>query len=494
MIKDWSQKWSVYRPDHLAVKEDGSQRALTYRELNLYAERLASYLFHHYQIRRGMRIAVLAETCIEYVVLFSAAQKLGFVLVPLNYRYTGRELSYLLQDSQADFILFAEAYRQQLDGLPELESKRNLDINELEGIWSQKQPAFSPMDIEDEDPIFILYTSGTTGFPKGAIYTHKMLFWNSINTAMSLIVNTESRTINCMPPFHTGGWNVLLTPFLHHGAYTVLMKKFDPERVLELLQEEKVTIFMGVPTMLQMISQLPAFESAAFPDLLYLIVGGEAMPIPLIERWDEKEVAVRQGYGMTEVGPNITSLHQDDAIRKKGSIGRANFYVETKIVDEEGHECPPNVPGEFLLKGPMCFPAYWNNEKATQESFLDGWFRTGDRVVQDEEGYIYVVDRIKNMFISGGENVYPAEVEHYILTHPKVETVAVVGVPDPQWGEVGHAYLVTSDSSSSEEMRAYCLKGLAKFKIPKYWTFMDDLPKNDTGKIDRQKLKQSHKH
>ena len=218
--------------------------------------------------------------------------------------------------------------------------------------------SFEIISVEEDDPIFILYTSGTTGFPKGALYTHKMLFWNSINTAMSLLVNTESRTVNCMPPFHTGGWNVFMTPFLHHGGYICLMKSFDAEIVLKLLEKEKATLFMGVPTMLKRMADEPDFEKTDFSYLYYMIVGGEPMPIPLIEKWHKKNVPVRQGFGMTEVGPNLTSLHQEDAIRKKGSIGRPNFYVQIKVVDEQGYKVSPNQSGELLLKDPMTTPGY----------------------------------------------------------------------------------------------------------------------------------------
>jgi fatty-acyl-CoA synthase len=309
---------------------------------------------------------------------------------------------------------------------------------------------------------------------------------------MSLIINTESRTVNCMPPFHTGGWNVLTTPLLHHGGFIFLMKKFEPAEVLRLINEEKVSIFMGVPTMLKMMADEPAFESSDFSQLYYIIVGGEPMPIPLIEKWHKKGVPIRQGYGMTEVGPNLTSLHQDDAVRKKGSIGRPNYYVEIKIVDEKGREMPANQAGELLLKGPMVTPGYWKNEEATRKTIEEGWFHTGDRVRQDEEGYLFVVDRIKNMFISGGENVYPAEVERALVAHPEVSEVAVIGVPDDRWGEVGHAFVVSVKGAklSAETLKEYCLEHLAKFKIPKHYSFLEALPKNDAGKINKRILKE----
>jgi fatty-acyl-CoA synthase len=419
------------------------------------------------------------------------------VLVPLNYRLTSTEIDFLLQDAEPAVLIFEKQYTPIISALTYWKQcEHHLAIETL--FSALCQPTASALTnwenntvIAEDDPIFILYTSGTTGFPKGALYTHRMLFWNSINTALSLIVNAESRTVNVMPPFHTGGWNVLTTPFLHHGGYTCLVRKFEPETVLRLLAEEAVTVFMGVPTMLKMMADLPAFDAADFPALSYIIVGGEPMPIPLIEQWHEKQVPIRQGYGMTEVGPNLTSLHQADAIRKKGSIGRPNFYVETRIVDESGAVVQPNETGELLLRGPMVTPGYWRNAAATTKSLQDGWFRTGDLVSVDEEGYIYVVDRIKNMFISGGENVYPAEVERVLVQHPCVAEAAVVGMADPQWGEVGQAFVVLKEkqSANAEELKAFCLKNLAKFKIPKTFIFLPELPKNDTGKINRKVLR-----
>ena len=510
---DWAARWAVYRPDQPALREYETDRVLTYRELNHRGERLAHRLTDHYGLRKGDRIAILAENSLEQVLLFVAAQKTGCVLVPLNYRLAGPEIDYLLRNAAPRLLVYAAEFSETLAAAPGREHIAHewsiADLGAYCASATTPTPPFPAVDLTPDDPVFILYTSGTTGFPKGALYTHGMLFWNSVNTALSLIVTTESRTINCMPLFHTGGWNVLLTPFLHHGGYTVLLKKFDAATVLDLLQRERTTVFMGVPTMLKMIAELPAFAEARFPDLHYVIVGGEAMPIPLIEQWHERGVAIRQGYGMTEVGPNLTSLHQDDAIRKKGSIGRPNFYVETRIVDATGADVAPGDAGQLLLRGPMVTPGYWQQPEATAEALHDGWFHTGDRVRYDAEGYLYVVDRIKNMFISGGENVYPAEIERVLLEHPAVAEALVIGVPDERWGEVGRAFVVRvvdadirglPDSQAGivgregaavaeDELLDFCRQRLAKFKVPRYVTFLAELPKNATGKIDRGALR-----
>jgi fatty-acyl-CoA synthase len=493
---DWIAKWAVYSPNKPAVGEAETGRVFTYRDLNCLGNRMAHRLLQQEGLKKGDRIAILAENCLEYIVLFSAIQKTGLVMVPMNYRLAGAEIDYLLQNAAPKLVIAEEKFEAVLQDAPTYQEIPNKwSLNDFRA-WcdpSKETPedTVAPeIELREDDPAFILYTSGTTGFPKGALYTHKMLFWNSINTAMSLILNSETRTINVMPPFHTGGWNVLTTPILHHGGYTHLMKKFDPAQVLSLLQEQEVTIFMGVPTMLKMIADEEGFEAADFSDLYYIIVGGESMPIPLIERWHEKEVPIRQGYGMTEVGPNLTSLHQDDAIRKKGSIGRPNFYVNIRIVDQDGQDKGINEPGELWLKGPMVMPGYYQNEAATQQSIRDGWFATGDMVRQDEEGYLYVVDRIKNMFISGGENVYPAEVERVIIQHPAVAEVAVIGIPHEKWGEVGKAFIVAASGAhpDTEALIGFCKKRLAKFKVPKEIIVVEELPKNDTGKINRKAL------
>lgn len=490
---DWITRWALYRPDQVAVEEAETGRLLTYGQLDRSANALSAHLVMDHGLEKGDRIVILAENCLEYVAFFSAAQKTGTILVPLNYRLAAPEIAYLINNADPQLIIIEDQFRHLLDALPAEHGRQIFPLSAparlIETHKDTHGEAFPAVTVSEDDPVFILYTSGTTGFPKGAIYSWKMLIWNSFNTAISLILNTESRTINCMPPFHTGGWNVLLTPFLHHGAYTCLMKKFDASRALQLLEEKKATIFMAVPTMLKMIADQPDFSKADFGPLMYLIVGGEPMPIPLIETWDHQGVPVRQGYGLTEVGPNLFSLHQDDAMTKKGSIGRSNFYVQTRIVDDEGNNLPSNAPGELLLKGPMVTPGYWRNEEATKKNITDGWFHTGDIVREDDDHYFYVVDRIKNMFISGGENVYPAEVERILVTHPDIAACAVIGVPDERWGEVGFAFIQGKkpnlDLASVED---YCRSQLAKFKVPKQFRLVEEIPKNDTGKVDKRLL------
>ncbi|MFD2786764.1 acyl-CoA synthetase [Hymenobacter rubripertinctus] len=492
--KDWVAKWALYSPHQTALKELDTDRAYTYAQLNHAANHLAAELTQRHKLQKGDRVMVLAEHCLEYVALFVAAQKTGLVLVPINYRLASGEIDYLVRNCEPALLIYEEQFQEKLLALSGLAAVPQ--VWALQGLCDLCQrglavpaPAWDGPEPDEDDPVFILYTSGTTGFPKGALYTHRMLLWNSLNTSLSLEITPSDVTINCMPPFHTGGWNVLLTPFLHRGATVGLLKKFQPERILALLDQERADIFMGVPTMLKMMMESPAFATADLGSLRYFIVGGEALPLEVIRAWDRKGIKIRQGFGLTEVGPNLFSLHQDDAVRKIGSIGRPNFYVETRLLDEQGQEVGPNEVGELCLRGPMTTPGYWRDPEATAKALPDGWFRTGDLLRRDEEGYFFVMDRIKNMYISGGENVYPAEIERFLLTFPGVSEVAVIGVPDARWGEVGKAFIVTRGLDiSCEALRAYCAGNLARFKVPKYLELVAELPKNDTGKINKKAL------
>ena len=496
---DWISKWAIYYPDKIAIKEYETGRTLSYKQLNNVANYLSNYFLNELKLKTGDRVVILAENSLEHIVLFSVAQKTGLILVPLNYRLAPRELDYQLNDSEPQLIITERKYLENVSALKSFQiisNKLNLDvlIDIVENEKDKNHFFDSIEDFDENHPVFILYTSGTTGLPKGALYTHKMLFWNSINTALRLDITSNDRSISCTPMFHTGGWNVIPTPFLHHGAYVCLMKKFDPAIVLKLLEEEKATMFMAVPTMLSMMAQSPDFDKVDLSSVKYFIIGGEPMPLPLIEVWHEKGVPIRQGYGLTEVGPSVTSLHQDDAVRKMGSIGKINFYLKYKIVDDNGNEVKQGEVGEFILKGPSVTPGYWRNPTATSESLKNGWFYTGDLVREDEDGFLYVVDRKKNMFISGGENVYPAEIEKFLYTHPLIQEVAVIGVPDEKWGEVGKAYIKLKEgaSISPDELKKYCEGNLARYKIPKYFEIIEEIPKSATGKINKKALLQIH--
>jgi fatty-acyl-CoA synthase len=497
MVIDWFKKWASYTPNKIALKEYESNKTITYGQLIQYCELLAFTFIEQYGIQKGDRIAVIADNCIEYVALLGVSQKTGIIIAPLNYRLSANEIKYLIEVVQPKIIITEEKYHHRLEAT-EVSNASIILLSEI--AYTSKDLSSQiirpniinlPLGADISDPVFIIFTSGTTGLPKGAIYTHQMMLWNSINTALRLDLTSKDRSLNCAPPFHTGGWNVLLTPFLHHGAYTLLMKSFDPSKILEVLSSEELSIWWAVPTMLKMMVETPEFENANLTNVRYFIVGGEAMPLPLIQKWHEKGIPIRQGYGLTEVGPNVTSLNEEDAIRKIGSIGKPNFYIDIKIVKEDGSPADRGESGELWLGGPCVSPGYWNHsaEEATNNDHT--YFKTGDVVYRDEEDYLYVVDRIKHMYISGGENVYPAEIEKCLLQLPFIKEVAVIGVQDDKWGEVGKAFLVSSEEPQKAEkaITMHCSTQLAKYKIPKHFQFLQELPKNDAGKIDKKKLK-----
>ncbi len=495
-VFNWLEKLCIYVPDKIALKEFETGRTLTYQQLDNISNRLSRQLTADLGIARGDRIALYADNCLEHFILLFVAQKTGAIIVPLNYRLAAKEIHQVLLDCTPKLLITEEKYLPNVAQFPLPASiTHHWTLQELQQVgYAQRDipESFTPCSLDEDDAVFILYTSGTTGLPKGVLYSHKMLFWNSINTTMRLDMTTDERTVCVLPLFHTGGLNALSTPFLHRGAYSCIMKKFDAETALRLLESEKATIFLAVPTILKLLAAAPNFHTADLSHMRFFIVGGEALPLSVIELWQNRGIPIRQGFGMTEAGPNLFSLHQRDAVRKIGSIGVPNFYVHVRIVDDNGQDVERGQVGELLFKGDVVTKGYWNNPAETAKTIKDGWLHSGDLARQDEEGFYYVVDRKKNMYISGGENVYPAEVERVLHTHPCIAEAAVVPTPDEKWGEVGKAFVVLKPgaSLSASEVQAFCQANLAKYKVPKYVVFLDALPKNDIGKINRKMLKE----
>lgn len=488
MSLDWLSKWNLYSPEKIAVEDGDTGRSLTYQQFYQHSQKLAGLLAFH-GVTAGDRVALLAMNEIETFVLFFALQRLGATLVPINYRLARPEVDHILNDCQPKLVLFQRDFASVVEGRVEKSVEYSDFLASVE-----RTKAFTDYRSMAKTPALLLYTSGTTGFPKGALLSHEMLFWNSMNTTFRLNIVQDDSAVIFLPLFHTGGWNVFSTPFFHRGAKIILMKKFDADRVLQLTAEKRCSLLFGVPTTMEMMARTPGFTSVDLSQVRYAIVGGEPMSLEAIRVWNEKGVPVRQGYGLTEFGPNVFSLNEQDAVRKMGSIGFPNFFIDVKIIDEDGRELGANEIGELCLRGPMMMSGYWQNEKATAETIQDGWLRTGDLVRRDEEGFYYVVGRKKEMFISGGENVYPAEVEKVIRQIPSVLEVAVIGVKDEKWGEVGRAFVVAAPDVTEETIINHCLVNLAKFKVPKAVSLMKELPKGDSGKILKKVLSSSTNH
>ncbi len=493
---DWLKRWKLYSPDAVAIKDGETGVEYTYSDFYAYANAGSFVLSQKYSISKGDRVAILATNELEYVFLFFALQRLGAILVPINFRLTQREVDHIVSDCDPKLVIYQKEFQGLIDQIPGTAAKlllQSADKESFASLIQQNKNQIVDYIAVETDPAMIIYTSGTTGAPKGAVITHRMIFWNSINTTLSLNITQSDCTVIFLPFFHTGGWHVLTTPFLHRGAKVVFLKKFDAEQILNLSAKEKATILFGVPTTMDMMAHSNTFSAVDLRSIRYAIVGGEPMPIELIKTWDKKGIPIRQGYGLTEFGPNVFSLHQNDAIRKIGSIGFPNFYIEAQVRDDEGKELGPDQVGELVLKGPMCMARYWKNEKATAETINNGWLHTGDLVKKDSEGFFYVVGRKKDMYKSGGENVYPPELEQVLRKMSGIRDVAVIGVPDPKWGEVGKAFIVLDPKLAKpigeSEIQAYCSQNLAKFKIPKYFKFLPDLPKGDSGKILKRQLR-----
>jgi fatty-acyl-CoA synthase len=500
-LGDWTSYWARRTPTALAIVEPnhaGPARRWTYQHLDRRANRLAHALGGAGGVKRGARVAVLAHNRGEHFEVFFACAKLGALFAPLNWRLAPAELDVILADAEPSVLLYDRACAPTVAALKTPVPLRvALDEPSAGGstyealLAAGSDGAAGSSEVTLEDPLMICYTSGTTGRPKGALLAHRQMLFNSLSTELAIGLSSTDSSLVFMPLFHTGGLNCLATPLFHHGGKVVVVPSFDPERALQISAEEHITLQMGVPTIFQMLRDASGFARADLSATRTALCGGAPCPLPLIEAYRERGILFRQGYGLTEVGPNCFSLTPEDAFRKAGSVGWPNFYLRTRIVDDAGHEVQAGEVGELALSGPMVTLGYFRNPGATAEVLRDGWFHTGDLVKRDDEGYHYIVDRKKDMFISGGENVYPAEVELAIAQVAGVKEVCVIGVPDARWGEVGRAIVVAAGGASLDEKALLsALDGrLARYKIPKSVAFTDALPRNAGGKILRPEVR-----
>jgi len=509
-IGDYLGRREIYSPDKLAIIDAGKDPALrlTYREFNARANRLANWLQQTAGIGKNDRVAILARDGVEHLDCFFACGKLGAIHTALNWRLHWRELAYLVELTTPTVLIYSDDF---IDNVTALEAAirdtphaiaRYLHI-EGDGIPSsqhfettlQTAPADPVVceSLEKEDTACLLFTGGTTGLPKGAMISHRMISWNVLNTVIHDL-HHDDIYLCVFPLFHAGGLFAYVSSQIVFGNTTILTRQFDPAQVLDLIEREGVTVFAGVPTMYQVMMQSPAFEAADLSSLRFCTSGGAPLPVPVVEHYTEtKNVRFKQGFGMTEFGPGLFALAPEDAIRKAGSIGRPNYFIDVKVVDDDGKPLGPNQPGEMLLKGPSMCSGYFNDPEATARVVdEDGWFHSGDIVQYDPEWYFTVVDRKKDMFISGGENVYPSEIEAVLYRHPAVQMCAVIGLLDPKWGEVGKACVVLKEDQivGEDEMIAYLKEHLAAYKVPKSVTFMDALPLSSMGKILKRELRE----
>jgi fatty-acyl-CoA synthase len=478
---DWLARHALSTPDRTALVEVASGTRLTYADLNGSVSRAAGFLEAR-GIQPGDRVAVLSSNCAEMVYALFACQKLGAIFMPLNFRLPLMELGPILAESEPALLL----YHPEFLDLAQQINVPAVDIHRLCDAAPYRR--FLPVDWNETQ--MILYTSGTTGTPKGAMLSHRMNLWNAINVAVRDLQTSDVALVHS-PLYSTGGLNVALLPMLFLGGQVVLMKRWDPEEVFQIIEQEKVTALFAVPTQILMMTQSPKWQTADLSSLRYIVSGGAPMPMHVAEAVLDRGVPYRQGFGMTEVGANCFALEARDARRKPGSIGFPSFSIEARIVGEDGMDVQTGTVGELVLRTPAMIDGYWNNPQATEQALRDGWFYTGDLARQDQDGYYFIVGRKKDMFISAGEKVYPAEIENALATNPKIARVAVTGVPHPLWGEVGCAAIVVKpgESLTEQDVQFFLRPRLARFKLPQMVLFLPELPRTPAGTIQKLEIR-----
>ncbi len=483
----WIRDRARVTPERAAI-EFGDRR-VTYGQLDEASERLACALLAR-GLERGDRVATLTGNSPEHVEAFFACAKAGLMLMPLSWRLSASELAYQIDDAEPALLLVEEAL-SALAG-ETLAGTRSRPARAMLGDVMPDGGHTAPVRVDDSDPVLLVYTAGTTGKPKGALLTHANCFWTNLGFDLATGISGNDVVLQVLPQFHVGGWNVQPLLAWWKGATVVLERSFDAERALRLIRDRSVTTMMGVPATYQFLAEHPDWESTDLTTLRLAVVGGSPMPETLLEAWHRRGVAVVQGYGLTEAAPNVLCLPPEDASRKRGFAGKPYPYVETALRDlASGRLLAGPARGEILVRGGNVFGGYWRNPVASAEAFADGWLLTGDVAERDEEGYYRIRGRVKDMYISGGENVYPAEVENILHEHAAVADAAVLGVPDERWGEVGLAAVVLDDgaTASEEELISHCRTRLARFKVPKSVHFVDELPRSALGKVLKGELR-----
>jgi fatty-acyl-CoA synthase len=493
-LGSWPRRRASMTPGKAALVQDGV--TTTYAQLDRAVTRLAHGLRAR-EVGRGDRVAFLGLNSVEMIVAMFAAARIGAVFVPLNTRLAPPELRHLLEHSGARLLLVDDTLNavaeQALVGstTPEIVVFSRSAGSGLDALMAEND---SPIDepIGLDDLFMIQYTSGTSGLPKGVMLTHGNVVWNVYNLLVDVDLGSAEIALVTAPLFHTAALNQVLFPTVLKGGTALIEARFDPSRAIELIEQERVTLLFGVTTMYLALSQSPRFHDADLGSLHLALSGGSPIPESLLQTWLDRGLMIVQGYGLTETSPGATMLRAADGVRKLGSAGTACFFSDVRVVVDE-RDADVGEPGEVLVRGPNVTPGYWQDPDATERAFSDGWLHTGDLATRDAEGYLRIIDRLKDMYISGGENIYPAEVEQAIYTHPAVAECAVIGVPDATWGEVGRAFIVVRKGLrlDAAELRGYLDSRLARYKVPKSVEFVADLPHNASGKLLKSRLRRT---
>lgn len=508
-IGHWLRKHAELHPRRIALVTPG--RTFTYAELNREANR-AAHALRGLGLQEGDRVGILAMNYPEFLAVLFGAGKVGLVVVALNYRLSAPEITYQIQDSGARLVFIGW---EQAGIIPALQSA--VPETALQGIYllegeppagvgsyvalTQDQPDHEPgigtqsnAPLPWDRPLLIVYTSGTTGHPKGAVLTHANHFWNAMNDIVAIRLTGDDTVLTLLPLVHVGGLGLFTLPALLLGGRVIMPRRFDADEALRLIAQERPTIVFGVPTIFRMLLASPLFDKTDLSSVRLFYNGGDRCPLEIVQAFRKRGLVFGGGYGLTETSPTAYMMEPEDFERgtsQLGFIGKPALFTDARLMASEEQPAAPGEVGEIWLRGPNVFSGYWKRPEATEEAFVDGWFRTGDLAFRDEEGLTFVVGRLKEMFKSGGLNIYPAEVELVLSQHPAVQEVCVIGVPDARWGEVGRAVIVLRPgaAASADELLGWCQGRLAGYKIPKSVVFVEALPRNNLGKVMRGELK-----
>jgi fatty-acyl-CoA synthase len=497
-LSDLIDRNAAFTPEKTAIVF-GSE-ALSYAALNARVEQTARALKSELGIRRGDRVAILSLNRPDYLVLLYACARLGAMMVPLNWRLAVAEQLFILSDASVKALIIEQAFAEILPAvsknLPDA-SIVGLDFVPQTGVGFDMLLKRARGDGRNPHtdlncPLLIVYTSGTTGRPKGAVLQQQALFWNGLMSQHMHSLTSDDHVLTVLPFFHVGGLNIQTTPALHHGATVTLHSRFTPEATLATIARERPTLTVLVPATIQAVTDHPAWITTDLSSLKAVSTGSTIVPPHLIDRFVVRGVPVLQVYGSTETCPIAVYTRLGGDLSRVGSTGLAGLCCEATVVDNAGNELPPDTVGEIAVRGPSVFQEYWRNEEATREALHDGWYRTGDIGRRDTDGYFWVHDRKKNLIISGGENIYPAEIERVLLEHPDVVECGVIGRPDPKWDEVPVAYVIRRSGCqiAAEELQAHVQTQLARFKVPRRIVFVSELPRTALGKVQHFMLKQ----
>jgi fatty-acyl-CoA synthase len=498
-VGSWPDRRRRMSPNRVAITFEGEQ--CTYHDLAQRVDRLANAL-RALGLQRSERIAYLGLNHPASLETIFAAGLLGAITVPINSRLAIAEVQHILDQCQASMLIIGSEHRALARQLMPLCPTVKVWIDVEAGQDGDGFLAYGPLltdsssehidePVELTDPCLIMYTSGTTGRPKGAVITHANMTWNNVNQMISVDLRQDERTLAVAPLFHMGGLNLTVMPTLMLGGTVRILRAFDASATLRTIAQDAITSWFAVPTMLAAIMRDPEFANARLDSLRTIICGGAPLDGPTLQTWLERGVTVQQGYGMTEAAPSGLMLDSADALARAGSAGRMSFFTDVRVVDAEGKQVGAGEIGEIVLQGPNLMPGYWRNPIDTAHALRDGWFRSGDAGIVDADGFVYVRDRFKDMYISGGENVYPAEVENALITLKGIRECAVVGVPDDKWGEVGIALIVAEPGEHPEpqDLLDQLAGRLGRYKIPREIRMVPALPRTATGKIAKSELR-----